>query len=705
MPMLRYIKDKAASHIITLRFSILSIFITLFVVTVITLLAIFYYHINHIVQRAGLLLMDNASYSIFQELNFELEPPESASQLSAMIIGDRVLDINNQNEITNYLIDLLKSLPLSQGLHWGDVDGDFIYARKEANGSITTEVINRGAKEPKALYIYRDLNHKEIKRVIAPPDYDPRKLSWFVTALNQKSTIWTDAIVFAHKPSLFGITVATPVFLENGKPWGVFGIDIRLDDLSRYIAQQKIGIHGEILILSKEAKVIASPQLVYAQSLPTDHHPNLTSVYATSKPWVAKAFDIYNRTLKSTFQFKYNEVTYLASFRTIPLLAKHGWLVGMVVPASDFTHSIHRLEFVYIIIFLLIFIAGTIVMSDLVSRIITPIKQLVSETRKVKNFDLEGGSIYLNSHIKEVIELSDAIEGMKTGLRSFQKYVPAGLVRQLIAADEDARIEGTKRDLAVFFSDIKNFTAITEQLDTKELVKQICDYLEAFSRAISQNNGTIDKYIGDSIMAFWGAPLLVQKPCHHAARAILHCVDQLQVMNDHWVKKNKPAFITYFGLHYGETIVGNIGSSERLSYTALGDTVNIASRLVGVNEMYGTSVLVSEVVYKKVKDSFVLRFVDQVMLKGKAESIAIYELLAETKQRVLFDIDTYRGTFDQAFAAYQHRKWHEAIRLFNICLQIYPQDKLAGIFIKRSEHFNYNSPPSDWNGVWRISKK
>lgn len=411
---------------------------------------------------------------------------------------------------------------------------------------------------------------------------------------------------------------------------------------------------------------------------------------------------LYILTAVSLLSFFYFHINHIVQQTRLLLLNAS---CATTFPVREFTHYVGGLNSIYLIIFLVLSLLGAALLSSLVSRIMNPIKELVNETKKVKNFELEGGVIRSKSHIKEVIELADAIEGMKVGLRSFQKYVPASLVRQLIAADEDARIEGTKRDLAVFFSDIKDFTAITEHMDTNELLKQICDYLEAFSSAICQNNGTIDKYIGDSIMAFWGAPLPVQNPCHLAARSILHCVDQLQVMNDHWRKQHKPVFITYFGLHYGETIVGNIGSSERLNYTALGDTVNIASRLVGVNHLYGTSILVSEAVYKEIKDAFVLRFVDQVMLKGKAESTAIYELLAETEKRVLFDIAAYREVFAQAFSAYQQRKWREARQLFSVCLQIYPEDHLAIIFNKRAEHFNINPPPPHWHGVWHISKK
>ena len=244
----------------------------------------------------------------------------------------------------------------------------------------------------------------------------------------------------------------------------------------------------------------------------------------------------------------------------------------------------------------IIFIIGVCLILFWVARIVTPIKKLVKETEKIRTFNLEG-SDRVHSHIKEVIEVSDAIFSMKMGLRSFQKYVPASLVRQLIMAGEDVRIGGKKEELAIFFSDIKDFTAIAEKTESNQLMKQICDYLDTFSHVIIQDNGTIDKFIGDAIMAFWGAPTAVKHPCEHAAHAALQCMRELQILNQKWEAEKKPGFYTRMGLHYGIAIVGNLGSSERLNYTALGDAVNIASRLVSANKLYGTSILVSESFY------------------------------------------------------------------------------------------------------------
>lgn len=687
---------------VTLRFSLLFIFISLFVTMMLVLFSVFYFHVSRLLLQAGLILMEKESHTIIHELELQLQPAVSASQLSASSIREGILDIKNEKEIMVYLIHLLKRLPLVQAVYWGDNQGDFIYARKENNGTYMTAVINRHIKIPTSTYFYWDRNHREIKQQSVPLDFDPRTRPWFSLAVQQKRTVWTDVYVYEFKPLKLGITVATPVFYNN-EPRGVFGVDIRLDELAHYISKQEASGHADIMILDKTGRVIVPPRLIESTLLPAEAR-QLSSVRNISKPWVEQAFDEYLRTSQSFFLFENKGIKYLASFNPIPILKENAWIVGIVDEEYDFTREIHKVELMYSIIDLVVFVVGILLILHLVSRIVAPIKKLVSETEKIKNFELEG-STRVTSHIKEIIEIANAIYSMKSGLRSFKKYVPASLVRQLIKEGEDVRIGGKKEELAIFFSDIKDFTTISEKTDPNLLTKQVCDYFDAFSHIISKENGTIDKYIGDSIMAFWGAPTAIKHPCEHAAYAALHCMQQLTLLNQQWLTANKPGFYTRIGLHYGMAIVGNLGSSERLNYTVLGDAVNIASRLVNANKIYGTSILVSEAVYMQINHNFTLRMVDQVTLKGKAESITIYELLGEKGQQLEFDVEDYDQKFTQAFNAYQQKYWQQAIVLFEQCLQIYPTDTVVQVFIARCKEFSVHPPSKEWNGIWHLSDK
>ncbi|WP_269458327.1 adenylate/guanylate cyclase domain-containing protein [Legionella waltersii] len=181
--------------------------------------------------------------------------------------------------------------------------------------------------------------------------------------------------------------------------------------------------------------------------------------------------------------------------------------------------------------------------------------------------------------------------------------------------------------MTAFFSDIRNFTDISENMDAESLMLHLCDYFEELSKIITSENGTIDKYIGDAIMAFWGAPIEDESHCLKACNAALKCQLRLNELNEQWEKQKKPKLLTGIGIHTGSAIIGNIGSSSRLNYTAIGDTINTASRLESLSKQYGSVIVVSEDVVNATQDHFEFRFLEQVSIRGKTGSYKIYELV------------------------------------------------------------------------------
>ncbi len=310
----------------------------------------------------------------------------------------------------------------------------------------------------------------------------------------------------------------------------------------------------------------------------------------------------------------------------MPIDINQKWLIGLVIPESDFIGDLNRTRTLSILVSLLIMALGIFLITKLVNNIVNPVKSLIQETNQIKNFELDSET-NIFSHIKEIILLSDAIDTMKKGLRAFKHYVPSELVRQLIKKGENAKPGGSHRSIVAFFSDIKDFTTITHHLNPDQLMLQLNDYFEVLTKAILDKNGTIDKYIGDSIMAFWGAPEYIENPCHHAADAALEFIKKLNKLNQQWESEGKSPFYTRIGIHFGDAIVGNLGSSERINYTAIGDSVNIASRLEGINKELNTRIMVSAVVFEIIKNEFICNKVGFVNLKGIEEKILVYELI------------------------------------------------------------------------------
>jgi adenylate cyclase len=254
-----------------------------------------------------------------------------------------------------------------------------------------------------------------------------------------------------------------------------------------------------------------------------------------------------------------------------------------------------------------------------------PLNKLRDEILKLKDLDVDE-HINFKSSISEVNDMIDATDKVKTGLRSFSKYVPDKVVKQLISQGKDAKIGGEKEYVTILFSDIEGFTTISENNETQEVVTALNEYFDIYVRSLEESGATVDKFIGDAVMAFWNAPSKVENHEFIAVKTAMKIVNEINQLNEKWKLEGKKfIFKTRIGIHSGEVIVGNIGSTNRINYTITGDSVNLASRLEGSNKQYNTKILVSEVIYNKTNDLIQYNYIDYVKVKGKELYVKIYQ--------------------------------------------------------------------------------
>jgi adenylate cyclase len=235
----------------------------------------------------------------------------------------------------------------------------------------------------------------------------------------------------------------------------------------------------------------------------------------------------------------------------------------------------------------------------------------------------------VDSRITEIATMNDSLLSAVDALKSFEKYVPRELVKNIIQSEGTAEIGGREVELTLMFTDIENFTTISEKLTPSELMAQLSEYFDALTGIISGNGGTIDKYIGDAIMAFWGAPSPVEDSALAACRTALACQQRLDELNLKWQKEGRPLMPTRIGIHSGKAIVGNVGSRDHINYSAIGDNVNVASRLEGLNKQFGTKILISEATYLQVKSHIDCVEIGETQVKGRLEPVKVYEPVTE----------------------------------------------------------------------------
>jgi adenylate cyclase len=286
---------------------------------------------------------------------------------------------------------------------------------------------------------------------------------------------------------------------------------------------------------------------------------------------------------------------------------------------------------------------------------------------------------------------------------AFQYYLTASVITEMLKDPTKLKLGGDKKQLTALFSDIRGFTTISEQLTPEELVHLLNEYLTAMTDIVFKYDGLLDKYMGDAIMAVFGAPL--DQPDHalRACRTALEMLQTLQKLQAKWSAEGKPFMNIGVGINTGDMVVGNMGSQMRFDYTVMGDSVNLASRLEGINKEYGTNIVISEFTYAIVKEELYCRELDAVRVKGKKLPVKIYELMSEKR-----DADSIRNfvePFEAGIALYKQALWDDAIATFQKVLEIRPDDPPAKLYLARCQELKADPPPQPWDGVFTMTRK
>jgi adenylate cyclase len=281
--------------------------------------------------------------------------------------------------------------------------------------------------------------------------------------------------------------------------------------------------------------------------------------------------------------------------------------------------------------------------------------------------------------------------------KAFESYVAPTVVQEMLKHPEQLRLGGERREITVLFSDIRGFTTMSEKLDPEAIAQLLRDFLTPMSNIIINQGGTIDKYMGDAIMALFGAPLLQPDHSRLACQAALEMEAGLAALNREWAEQGRPPLRVGIGVNTGPVAVGNMGSDRLFDYTAIGDNVNLASRLEGLNKYYGTNILISQATAAAVKNGFILRDVDQVRVKGKAQAARIYELLGEGEPAP--ELARYLEHYHQALARYREGRFAECIAAFEKALEVRPGDAASQRYLTLAQKHQETPPGPDWEAV------
>jgi len=596
-----------------------------------------------------------------------------------------------------------------------DRTGEYAQVTQLANSAIsiqTSVLVGGGRRIRKDFVPFGD----ELRETYQVRDwtYDPRTETYYRQCKEQLRQIWTPAYVFRNfaEEGTPGVTCATPLVLSDGTFIGVLTIDFSLADLSRFLQGITVGQTGYAFLVEQttegSAKVIAHPEpdrlLVSDQG-----RRRLVSPEEFGEPTVSQMLGRLpeanwgDEVRMQQVSFVVSGSRYLGGFRPITYVQGPRWVTCVLVPSSDFVGSTRQVVYFVFTLAALSLIVGTTIAVLLAQRVAQPLQELVGETERIQALDLSPRPLP-ESSIHEVDELSFAVERMKTGLRSFEKLVPAEYARWLMSSGQEARLGGERRNMTTYFADIIGFTSLSNTLPPEELFDVLTEYLDALSDMVIHHEGTIDKFNGDDVMAFWGAPTASTDHALLACQSALASRAKLERLHVEWQAHGRPLLRASFGISTGEVVVGNVGSRQRMNYTVIGDAVNLASRLQGLNKYYGTEILISERTRDEAGDAILSRLVDLVYVLGRDEATVAYELVAMSDSATAEERQIV-AEHEAGMRAYLARDWESAAKHFEAVLAIAPEDGPSRVLLDRIAELAQNPPGTDWDGTHHMRLK
>ena len=614
---------------VTIRLSILSIILTLLLGISALIVGINYFALDSVLVAVANNSLSYASGKVSAQMSNFFIPLDDIASTAFQMINSNAIKPEHTDRFTRFVYSLIKDNQDVSGAYWADVDGNFYGLNRVDNGNYLerSTLLDGKGNDAERLFMERlfDAQGKLLSIKERPPDAEDVRLRlWYQQAKQTKQQIWV-AYKFRNLGKALGVTAAVPIYDFKGDLLGVFGADMLIETISKYINDIKITKNSIVSVVDSSGNLIA----VHGMGRKLLDGKELPKIDSLNLPWLEKSFAIYQQNHKSPFVYSIGNKKYISAYEKIAgIQTVYPWFVSIVTPVDDIIAPLREKALIAMIFICMVLFFGVILASILSSSISRPIRRLALDANLICQLKLTEIKETF-SRIVEIAEMEQSFMKMKNALGSFQRYMPIVLVRKLVAGNKIATVGGEIKELTLIFTDIKNFTLIAEHINAQELMQYLSRYFQAITKVIIEMNGTVDKYMGDGLMAFWGAPVDDPEHALHACQAVLQIQEALKQLNEEFCIENKPVVATRIGISTGEVVVGNVGSDERLNYTSLGDPVNLASRLEGLNKVYGTWTIVSEFTYDKVKDNFKFRLLDKITVKGKQQNVCIYELLGD----------------------------------------------------------------------------
>jgi adenylate cyclase len=655
-----------------------------------------------------------------------LMPAKLMTQFTARLAKNKLTILDEPAQIVDRSREMLDLYPQIFGFLNVDHMGNFIMivrvnpnkpgpddppAGLPKNAAFEVRTIDRGGTTALELRVFIDKDGRTVasyERRGEGEFFDPRVRPWYTGAYATKKQYWSNPYVYAFY-NIVGFTASYPILDPSGDVRIVMSADIVMQDMASLLKGFIIGKGGKVFIFTDGGQLLGHPDLRHLSVKDKDGNTQVATISDTNDPILNSVYQEFKKNNSPRMEVEVGDKTYIARISPFGKEFGKNWFLGFVAPKEDFTASMVKITRIMMIFSLLVFIIATAIVYMIARRIAGAIEYVGTELENISNLDIQE-TPPLHTRLEEIAMMDMALAKMKRSLRDFSRFVPKSVVKHLLESGSGAQLGGRKMIITTLFTDIKNFTTISEQMSSERLTLHLSEYFDQMTKIIIEHGGTVDKYIGDAIMAFWGAPL--EDPDHplHACQTAMRCQALLQDLNKNWGLDGKPQFFTRMGIHTGEAVVGNMGSQDRMNYSAFGNSINMASRLEGLNKHYGTSVLITHDTYKLTRHALICRTLDIVEVVGKSEATRIYEVMGMKDEKVTssYDQEMFQEIAtlsESAFKLYLAKDFLNAKKGYEAIFNLNPDDPYVRIMIGRCEAFHANPPEASWRGVFVMHEK
>ena len=586
--------------------------------------------------------MDAASANTLNRL--EAQESELSAIIRVLSTNPSLADSDDRSEVDGAIVVFkaaLHELPQTDSLYVGYDNGCWLQVRRldvldpaerRKLGAPARAVYNVNLVRPTsggALPMRRIFEDREGNKIgqLDLPDYgyDARKRVWY------RDTMQTDGALVSSPYASFSIgtpmiTLSAPL---QGRVRGVIATDLKLDKFSDWVYAQRPGEHGTAIIFDSFGVLIAHPDFARLVASARTHpsHPQLPEIGEIRSGLVGAVMrrwdggDHYEGSIRDKkgrdYLFRLQKFSQGDGFSGYSLL---------LAAEDDFAQNVRNLQIRGILIALIA--GGCFVPAVWIfgSRMSTSLKRITAQASRLRTLAAPD-DMPVTSRVAEIDELGRTMAVAQRSIWSFARFVPKDIVKGIIDSSISTELGGTRQEVTILFTDVTNFTGIAEAADPDSLMHQTSRHFAALTEAFHAEGGTVDKFIGDSVMVFWNAPHSQKDHVERACRAALAAKAASDALNAQFEAEGLSPFAVRLGIHFGDAVVGNVGSAERMNYTALGNCVNLAARLEGLNKVYGTTILVSEAVRYRVEYCFRFNSVASVIAKGMSTETRVYELV------------------------------------------------------------------------------